>query len=72
MDIFVHRTIDNQIVMDKIKKEIEIKESDNILDSYSAENEEHPDWFIYEYESHRKVLVQIDSITGKVFFLREL
>ncbi|MFD1770330.1 hypothetical protein [Sphingobacterium suaedae] len=43
-----------------------------ILTSYSAGNPDHPDWFIYEYDNRRKVLVQIDNETGKVSFLREL
>lgn len=58
--------------MEKIKEGIQIRDNDNILISYSAGDSEHPDWFIYEYESHRKVLVQLDSETGKVTFLREL
>ncbi len=57
--------------MEKTTERIK-QENDNILISYSANNPEHPDWFIYEYQSHRKVLVQVDSATGKVHFLREL
>lgn len=58
--------------MENIREGIQLRDNDNILISYSAENADHPDWFIYEYESHRKVLVQVDSETGKVHFLREL
>lgn len=45
---------------------------DDISISYSAGDPEHPNWYIYEYASHRKVLVEVDSETGKVHFLREL
>jgi|GEM_PF-797871 len=45
---------------------------ENILTSYSADIPEHPNWYIYEYESRRKVLVERDPETGKVQFLKEL
>ena len=58
--------------MEKIKEGIKQQDNDNILISYSAGDAEHSNWFIYEYESHRKVLVQVDSETGRVHFLGEL
>lgn len=58
--------------MEKIKESAIPEGNDSVLISYSAGNAEHPDWFIYEYESHRKVLVQVDNETGRVQFLREL
>ena len=48
------------------------KEIDDILKSYSAKDPEHPNWYIYEYENHRKVLVEITPESGKIYFLREL
>lgn len=48
------------------------KEIDDILKSYSAKDPEHPNWYIYEYENHRKVLVEINPESGRIHFLREL
>lgn len=39
---------------------------------YSAGHPEHPEWFIYEYASGRKILVEINLETGKEHFLRSL
>lgn len=58
--------------MKETEAETITENKDNMLTSYSAENPEHPDWFIYEYQSHRKILVQVDKESGKVQFLREL
>ncbi|KKX47148.1 MULTISPECIES: hypothetical protein [Sphingobacterium] len=46
--------------------------NDSILKSYSAQDPEHPNWYIYEYENHRKVLVEINVESGRIHFLREL
>ncbi|MFD2556611.1 hypothetical protein [Sphingobacterium tabacisoli] len=42
------------------------------LNIYPAGDPEHPDWYIYEYESHRKVLVEKNSQSGKFHFIKEL
>lgn len=62
----------SRFIMKAKKTDMTYENSDHILISYPAGIPEHPDWFIYEYESHRKVLVQVDSGTGKVQFLKEL
>lgn len=38
---------------------------------YPAPNNE-PNWFIHEYPSGRKVLVEVDPNTGKETFIRQL
>lgn len=48
------------------------EEEEHILKSYPAGDTAHPDWYIYEYGNHRKVLVEVNNETGKVHFLREL
>ena len=50
----------------------EISTDDHVLNTYPAGEPDHPEWYIYEYENHRKVLVEVDPITGKMHFLREL
>lgn len=51
---------------------LEITADNLILNTYPAGDPEHPNWYIYEYENHRKVLVEVDSETGKIHFLRQL
>lgn len=58
--------------MEEENIDIKNEKRDHILISYSAGIPDHPDWFIYQYGSHRKVLVQVDSESGKVQFLKEL
>lgn len=52
----------------KISEEID----DEHLKSYSAKDPDHPNWYIYEYGNHRKVLVEINVESGKIHFLKEL
>ena len=58
--------------MEKTQETTTPVEKDNILTSYSAGNPDHPEWFIYEYHTGRKVLVERDTESGKVHFLKEL
>ncbi|NPE47817.1 hypothetical protein [Sphingobacterium prati] len=58
--------------MDNNFPEIMQEEEEHILKSYPAGDTAHPDWYIYEYGNHRKVLVEVNHETGKVHFLREL
>ncbi len=60
------------IILDNSSNDIVLESKDNILTSYSAEDKDHPDWFIYEYTSGRRVLVELNSESGKVHFLKEL
>ena len=41
-------------------------------EEYIKHPTEHPDQFILEYTSGRRVLVQVDPTTGKETFIREL
>ena len=52
--------------------ELSDKSQEYPLNIYPAGDLEHPDWYIYEYESHRKVLVEKSPQSGKVHFLKEL
>lgn len=58
--------------MDNNPPEIAAQTGDQIVNTYPAGDPEHPDWYIYEYENHRKVLVEVDPETGKMHFLRQL
>lgn len=58
--------------MDNNPLEITIATHEQVLNIYSAGNPDHPNWYIYEYENHRKVLVEIDDQSGKTHFLRQL
>lgn len=46
--------------------------NDHLLNTYPVGDPEHPDWYIYEYENHRKVLVERDPKSGQMYFVREL
>jgi hypothetical protein len=58
--------------MEKIQESIINEEKDNILTSFSAGDPDHPEWYIYQYRTGRMVLVERDSESGKVHFLKEL
>lgn len=58
--------------MDNNFTEITPEGGEDILKSYPAADIAHPDWYIYEYGGHRKVLVEVNPETGKAHFLREL
>jgi len=58
--------------MEKIEETRFNEDKDSILNYYSAQDPEHPHWFIYEWASGRRVLVEVDSSSGKVQFLKEL
>jgi len=58
--------------MDNNPLEISTSNHHQVLSTYSAGDPEHPNWYIYEYENHRKVLVEIDPKSGKIHFLRQL
>ena len=53
-------------------QDLSTESDDRLLNTYSARDPDHPDWYIYEYENHRKVLVEVDPISGKMHFLRQL
>ncbi len=40
--------------------------------SYPADPNEHPGTFIHEYKNGKKVLIKIDSQTGKEHFIKNL
>jgi len=53
-------------------QDLSTESDDRLLNTYSAGDPDHPDWYIYEYENHRKVLVEVDPVSGKMHFLRQL
>ena len=44
---------------------------DGLYFSYPADSNEFPEAFVHEYKNGRKVLIRIDSKTGKEHFIKE-